>query len=137
MNTLSRSAISPPFYHINSRLPHQSQSLECIGACIPLFPQCYEDHESAMSEGHRILNGKGMKHTCLTLWTPIRPYPPMWYSPIRPYPPGKTAVFQKKSTFFQIWTLQKVSTVHRGQIYHFKAHENLYLMQRNSFSFHK
>ena len=46
---------------------------------------------------------------------------PCGISPIRPYPPGKTAVFPKFSTFFQIRTSKKVLTAHRGAIYQIKA----------------
>ena len=60
-----------------------------------------------------------------TVYYPFRPQSghirPCGISPIRPYPPGKTAVFPKFSTFFQIRTSKKVLTAHRGPIYQIKA----------------
>ena len=44
--------------------------------------------------------------------------------------PEKRLFFQKISTFFQNRTLQKVGTAHRSPVYHFKAHDKPYLMQK-------
>ena len=59
------------------------------------------------------------------LFYPFRPQSshihPCGISPIQPDLPGKTDVFPKFSTFFQIRTSKKVSTSHRGPIYQIKA----------------
>ena len=73
--------------------------------------------------------------------SPFRPQSghihPCGISPIRPYPPGKTAVFPKFSTFFQIRNCKNVLTTHRGPIYQIKASKIPCQTQRQLFRFDK
>ena len=75
------------------------------------------------------------------VYCPFRPQSghirPCGISPIRPYPPGKMAVFPRFSTFFQIRTIKKVLTAHRGAIYQIKASKIPFKTQRNLFRFDK
>ena len=52
-------------------------------------------------------------------------------NPIDPNPAiSARVVFPHFSTFFQNRTLQNVGTAHRSPVYHFKAHDKRYLMQK-------